>query len=160
MAQATIREATPLDPAWVVARHGELYEREFGFSRDFGHDIAAKMQAFLDRADPLRRLWIAEMAGMRAGSIAISEKEPKVAFLNFVLVEPEFRGRGLADAMMNRALDHARMHAMSMVSLETYSCLEGARRLYRRHGFVVERVAPGIERFGRRFDQEFWSLQL
>lgn len=151
-----IRLANDEDPAWVVARHGAIYAEEFGFTRDFEADIAAKLKAFLGRDDPLRRLWIAEVAGKRAGSIAISKVSGDIAFLNFVLVEPAFRGKGIARLLMDNALDHARGHDVPFVRLETYSCLEDARRLYAACGFTTETITPGIEKYGHRFDGEFW----
>ncbi len=151
-----LRLANDDDPAWVVARHGAIYADEFGFTRDFEVDIAAKLDAFLGRDDPFRRLWIAEVDGGRAGSIAISKMAEDTAFLNFVLVEPAQRGKGIAQALMDTALGHARDHGVPYVRLETYSRLTSARRLYAGYRFSIETVTPGIEKYGQRFDREYW----
>ena len=154
----TIRQAEADDPDWIVARHGVLYPAEFGFDAGFGHDIAAKMKAFLAKDDAFKRIWIAEADNERLGSIAISQIGEGTAFLNFVLVEPAARGRGIAAAMMDTAFNHARQSGFSFVRLETYSCLKDARALYARHGFEIIESRAGIEKYGQSFDVEFWLL--
>jgi GNAT superfamily N-acetyltransferase len=98
--------------------------------------------------------------GRRAGSIAISRIADDTAFLNFVLVDPAVRGRGIAGAMMEAALSHARANGFPFVRLETYSVLNDARALYARRGFEIVETTPGIEKYGQRFDVEFWLLGL
>ncbi|WP_427305985.1 GNAT family N-acetyltransferase [Cupriavidus sp. H39] len=93
-------------------------------------------------------------------SIAISERPGDLAFLNFVLVLPEYRGRGVGYAMMRMALEYARTHSLKEVQLETYSCLVAARALYSRLGFRTSKVAPDKKAFGQTFQQEFWTLTL
>ena len=156
----TIRPANPDDPAWIIEAHGDLYAREFGFGPAFGEGIAAKMQAMLALDDPFTRLWVAEADGVRVGSIAVWRQAEDTAFLNFVLVDPVCRGHGLAERLMSRAIAHARDHGLARLRLETYSCLEAARRLYARMGFELAEVEPEVERFGRTFDREFWTLPL
>ncbi|WP_370254289.1 GNAT family N-acetyltransferase, partial [Nioella sp.] len=125
-----LRAFAPSDRDWLIARHRSLYGAEFGFTPDFGDSIADKLDAFLARPDPAKRLWIAEETGQRIGSIAVSSRDGS-AFLNFVLLEPSARGRGLGHHLMQPALDHARSHGFTRARLETYSCLTAARALYR-----------------------------
>ncbi|GAB1576649.1 GNAT family N-acetyltransferase [Bordetella petrii] len=156
--ELTIRLAQPGDHEWIIAAHGDVYAAEFGFDGRFRDSIADKMQAFLQRSGPFNGVWVGWVAGQRAASIAVSERPGGVAFLNFVLVLPQFRGRGIGRAMMQAALDHARAHGSRQVQLETYSCLVDARALYRRLGFRAMKVVPGQEAFGQTFEQEFWAL--
>lgn len=51
-----------------------------------------------------------------------------------------------------------RAHAVQEVRLETYSCLADARALYRRLGFRMTGAVPGQKAYGKRFEQEFRSL--
>ena len=157
MAMTIIRTARDDDPEWVIARHGAVYSGEFGFDAQFEADIATKLYAFLEKDDPFKRLWIAEIDGECAGSIAVSTEAEDIAFINFVLVEPIFRGKGIAQALMDTALGHVRDNGISTIRLETYSCLESARKLYARYGFTIESATPGIEKYGQSFDREFWN---
>lgn len=157
---ASIRPALADDRDWIIEAHGDLYAREFGFGPAFRAGIAEKMQAILEKDDPLTRIWIAEIDAQRAGSAAIWRQSADTGFLNFVLVDPAFRGQGVAQTLMTRAIAHARDHGLAQVRLETYSCLAAARRLYARIGFALTQVEPGIETFGQVFDREFWTLRL
>jgi ribosomal protein S18 acetylase RimI-like enzyme len=161
MAQSfEIRAADAGDPEWVVAEHGRIYGDEFGFDQLFERNIFGKMNAFLARDDAFKRLWIAEVKGRRAGSIAISRIADDTAFLNFVLVDPECRGRGIAGAMMDTAIAHARQAGFAAIRLETYSVLTDARALYAKRGFRIVETTPGVEKYGHSFDVEFWLMQL
>ena len=142
----------------MIAAHGDLYAREFGFNDGFRLGIEDKMQAILGLDDPFTRLWIAQADGIRVGSIAVWKMSAGTAFLNFVLVDPAFRGQGIAEALMVRAIGDTREHGFKRMRLETYSCLAAARRLYARLGFCLLEVEPAVKKFGRTFDREFWEL--
>ena len=154
-----LRAFAPSDRDWLIARHRSLYGAEFGFTPDFGDSIADKLDAFLAREDPVKRLWIAGESGQRIGSIAVSGRDGS-AFLNFVLLEPSARGRGLGHVLLQSAIDHARAAGFPEARLETYSCLTAARALYRAHGFAIVDSDPGWRRFGQVFDRELWQRHL
>ncbi|SOZ64428.1 putative GnaT-family acetyltransferase [Cupriavidus taiwanensis] len=158
--ELALRTAQAGDHEWIVAAHGEVYATEFGFDGRFQDGIARKMQAIRQLSSPFNRIWVGWVGDQRAASIAISERPGSVAFLNFVLVLPRYRGSGAGRALMSTALDHARAHALKEVQLETYSCLVDARALYRRLGFRTTQLVPAQAAFGRTFDQEFWALSL
>lgn len=155
-----IEEASPEDDAWIITRHDTLYRAEFGFDERFGQGIAKKMQTIRGKADPFTRIWIAWTGDARSGSICIWPLTEDTAFLNFVLVEPGFRGQGIAETLLQTALTHARDHGMRKVRLETYDCLQSARRLYARHGFQITESVAGQKRFGQLVEQEFWERRL
>ncbi|MFD4838395.1 GNAT family N-acetyltransferase [Achromobacter sp. NPDC058515] len=155
-----VRTAQPGDHEWIVAAHGDVYATEFGFDRSFQDRIAEKMSAFLELPGAFNRVWVGWIGDERAGSIAISDRPGDVAFLNFVLVLPQHRGRGVGHALMRTAIEHARAHALKEVQLETYSCLVDARALYKRLGFRTTQAAPAEQAFGQAFEQEFWALRL
>ncbi|POF91076.1 GNAT family N-acetyltransferase [Pseudomonas putida] len=155
-----VRQAQLDDHQWIIAAHGDVYATEFCFDRRFQDDIAEKMRTFLELPSSFNRIWVGWAGDKRVTSIAISDRADSVAFLNFVLVLPQYRGQGVGSAMMKLALDHARTHLFKQVQLETYSCLVDARALYGRLNFRMTEVVPEQKAYGKSFDQEFWSLKL
>ncbi len=155
-----IRPARPEDPAWIAEMHAVHYPPEFGFDDGFGKSIAEKIGTFRAKNDPAKQIWIAEDGGERLGSIALSTHESGNGFLNFVLVLPGARGRGVARALMDHAIAAAQQGGFRILILETYSCLVAARTLYRNYGFEVTEVTKGLQQFGQTFDREFWQKTL
>lgn len=155
-----LKEVKPGDMGWVIAKHGEIYFDEFQFDSNFEVDIANKMIALWDKSDAFYKLWIAEINGERAGSIAVSKKSDEVAFVNFLLVLREFRGKGVAKALMNKAIAQSVAHKYKILRLETYSCLKNARKFYKKTGFCLSGPARTMKKYSQSFDQEFWELKL
>lgn len=154
----TIRTLVPGDAGWIISNHGSVYANEFGFDATFEIEIARKMVYLFDKGDALTRFWIKVVNGHRAGSVAVSKAEENVAFVNFLLVLTAYRGAGIARELMEFAVDHSFRHGCERVRLETYSCLESARRLYAGMGFRKQRGAKKLSKHGQSFDQEFWEL--
>ncbi len=154
-----IREPEPGDIGWIIASHGEVYAREFGFDASFEFGIANKLAQHFSAADGFNRIWIAEMDGERAGSIAVRPIGDSIAFIHFVLVLERFRGSGIARALLERVVDHATAHERRLLRLETFDCLTDARELYRRSEFeLVE--CNALQIFGHARVQEFWERSL
>lgn len=155
-----VRPPIPGDIGWLISSHGSVYADQYSFNADFELDIAKKVVEFLDAPKAFDRLSIAEIKGRRAGSIAVSLRPEKVAFLNFLLVMPDYRRRGVATTLMDTVIGHSRDHGARLLRLETYSCLEDARRMYMKYGFELCESSKNIGLYGQVFDQEFWELKL
>jgi len=72
MKSGIIRKAKPGDLGWVISMHGIIYSQEFQFDLNFELNIASKVVAFFEKAVAFDCLWIKEINGERAGSIAVS----------------------------------------------------------------------------------------
>ena len=155
-----IRDIKPGDLGWIISMHGMIYSQEFKFDTDFEISIATKLVNFYEKKISSDSLWIIEIDGVRAGSIAVSKLSVQIAFINFLLVLNQFRGQGIGRVLMNKAIHHARDHDFSTLQLETYSCLQQARKLYNTLGFRMINSTKNICKFGHVFDQEFWELRL
>jgi putative acetyltransferase len=58
-------------------------------------------------------------------------------------VTPEYRGTGVADALLDALIEDARAHELDLVRLETGDKQRAAIAFYRRHGFVeIPRFGP------------------
>lgn len=100
----------------------KLYAEEFGLDSDFERNIARKVVAFLDNLNPFNMLWIATVNNEPVGSIAVSMRPDQAAFINFLLLKPEYRACGVAQTLMDTVLSHCRDHSVDLLHLETYSC--------------------------------------
>lgn len=54
-----------------------------------------------------------------------------------MFVDPEARGRGIADALLRQIEDEAHRHNLEWLKLETGNLLHAAHKVYARHGFEV-----------------------
>lgn len=144
---AVLRDLRPGDAGLVIARHAALYARDEGYDGSFEALVAEILAAFLTRATPDReRGWIAEgSGGQMLGSIfcmAEGPDEPGTARLRLFLIEPEARGTGLAQRMIEACLDFARAAGYRQMRLWTHESHQAAGKLYARNGFRLISSAP------------------
>ena len=73
--------------------------------------------------------------------------------------EPAFQGRGIGDKLVTTCIDFARSVGYERVTLWTHSILEGARRIYARHGFRIVSTSEHTL-FGVLLKGETWELEV
>lgn len=111
-------------------------------------------------------LFVAEVEDRLAGSVGmIRRKHRKAAHKMNVwgmYVSPAHRGRGIAAALLDAAIAHARsMGDISWLELGVSDSAAAAQRLYERAGFRVWGSEPDALRYGGRSVAEFhMSLDL
>jgi len=78
-----------------------------------------------------------EVVGMVSLLFTISTAEGgPVCWLEDMVVRPDRRGDGLGSRLLRHAIDYARIHRFSRITLLTDKVNDGAIRFYERHGFV------------------------
>ena len=78
-----------------------------------------------------------QVVGMVSLLITISTAEGgRVCWLEDMVVRPDRRGGGLGSRLMQSAIEYARAHRFSRITLLTDKLNAGAIRLYGRHGFI------------------------
>ncbi|NTV73973.1 MAG: GNAT family N-acetyltransferase [Holophaga sp.] len=109
------------------------------------------------------QLWVAEEDGQVAGVAAITEdQEPEYAaagldpdepaiVVHRLAVDPAFRGRGVAEALMLQAEEGARARGITALRLDTNTENEATRRLFPKLGYVLAGEIGLAFRPGRRF---------
>lgn len=84
---------------------------------------------------PAGRLYLADWDGELAGCIALRRLDDARCEMKRLYVRPEFRGRHIAQTLVDRILHDARAIGYRAMLLDTLPFLDGALRLYRKLGF-------------------------
>ncbi|WP_327379533.1 GNAT family N-acetyltransferase [Streptomyces sp. NBC_01212] len=138
--QIVIRRADrPGDLGWMVMAHGELHEKQFGWSTDFETLVARIVADYATEPSPATdAAWIAEVDGERAGCVMlVADDDPGTAKLRVLLVTPSARGLGMGTRLVEEALTFARAADFRRVKLWTTDNLVSARKIYQHFGFVL-----------------------
>lgn len=148
------------DMGWVVARHGALYAKEYGWGARFEALVADVVAAFLRNFDARReRCWIAEAGGEPVGSVLLVKKDATTAQLRLLLLEPRARGQGLGRRLVEECIAFARRCGYRKLMLWTHENLTAARAIYAKAGFrLVKRERH--RSFGVSVVGEYWELDL
>lgn len=151
-------EARDLD--YIIGRHRELYDEEYGFGPEFNSYVEKYVLKFHEHHDSEREsIWIAEVDRKPAGMIAIVKAGDNTAQLRWFLIEPHLRGIGLGFKLMKTAVDFCKEKGYSHVFLWTVNILEAARSLYRRFGFELTQ-SKANDSWGKDLMEERWDLDL
>ena len=156
--EISLRQPKPGDLGWVVARHAELYAREYGWTENFEGICAQIVADFVSKFDPAcERCWIAEMDGQNVGSVFLVKESDAIARLRLLLVDPAARGRGLGTRLTDECVNFARQVGYRGITLWTHEVLTAARHIYERAGF---RLTSSEKRksFGQDVVAEYWDL--
>jgi DNA-binding MarR family transcriptional regulator/N-acetylglutamate synthase-like GNAT family acetyltransferase len=155
-----LRDPQPGDFGWVVARHGEIYAREYGWGAKLEGLVAEIVARYVrDLKTARERCWIAERSGVRVGCVFVMEHSPTVAQLRLLLVDPSARGSGLGARLVEECVGFARAAGYRRLFLWTHSNLKAARHLYVKSGFrLVKREKH--RSFGHDLMGETYSLSL
>lgn len=155
-----LRGLRPGDLGWVISRHGEVYNQEFGWNMDFETLVGEIAVAYAKNHDPKKEnAWIAEARGVRLGCIFLVKESDHVAKLRILLVDPMGRGLGLGTRLVRECLKFAKKAKYKKVTLWTNSVLDSARRIYLAEGFQLVREEPH-KSFGKNLVGQFWALDL
>ncbi|MEQ1610854.1 MAG: helix-turn-helix domain-containing GNAT family N-acetyltransferase [Hyphomonadaceae bacterium] len=161
----TLREPGPGDLGWMVQRHGELYDEEYGWRGPFEGMCAGIVSDFVKTFDPkLEKCWIAEVDGRRAGCVMLVKDDPKakkanVARIRLLLLEPFARGLGLGRRLVEECIAFSRARGYRRVTLWTHKELTAARAIYAKLGFVKTAEESHADWHGKA-TSEFWDLDL
>lgn len=148
------------DMGWVVCRHGELYAREYGWGAPFEALVAEIVAKFLRDFDPAReRCWIAEKNGRNVGSVFVVKQSEQVARLRLLLVEPEARGSGIGERLVNECIVFAREAGYQTLTLWTQASLAAAQHIYQKVGFRIVKEEVH-HHFGEAALGRTWELEL
>jgi DNA-binding MarR family transcriptional regulator/N-acetylglutamate synthase-like GNAT family acetyltransferase len=156
----TIRPFRTGDMGRIAARQSILYADSHGWGHGLEVVEGEVTSTFLRDFKPGReQCWVAEIDGVMAGSIFLTDEGSGIARLRLLYVEPFARGRRIGDALVATCIGFAQDKGYATLNLWTQAVLKTARRLYTRHGF--ERIETAVHHdFGEPVVGEQWQLRL
>jgi GNAT superfamily N-acetyltransferase len=154
-----LREAVAGDLGWIIARHAEIYKREYGFSQEFENYVLLGLAEYVRKDPSGSKVWIADYGRVSVGSVGLVELTRKSAQLRWLLVEPHARGQGVGRKLVDQAISFSRSRKYRQVLLWTLQDLRAARKLYKAFGFKRLEERQG-KMGGRRMVEECWTLTL
>jgi len=157
----TYRDLVPGESGWVTQRFSEFARLTYGFDATFEALVGRIMADYLSEYDAARdRVWIAERAGLRLGSImCVHSEDRQVAKLRLFFLDPLARGQGIGEEMVAQCVSFARDAGYRKIALWTQAQLYAAIKLYERAGFIcVDRQAETA--FGQTVENQSWELVL
>jgi DNA-binding MarR family transcriptional regulator/GNAT superfamily N-acetyltransferase len=155
-----LRGLRPGDLGWVVQRHGEIYDDEFGWDTDFEALVAGIVADYWSKRTPGREFaWIAEVDRARAGCVFCVQRDETTAQLRLLLVEPWARGLRIGARLVEECISFARRAGYPRMVLWTNDVLVAARRIYEAAGFVLIAEEPHHS-FGHDLVGQTWELDL
>jgi len=143
MGEVTVRRAVVGDEAALVAIEVTAWDASSGFPSLTPPD---KTTFFSERSGPDAHL-VAEEDGEVLGYIRLQDKYPfpegsGVLSVNGVAVSKAARGRGVGSILLTAVTDEATRRGARKITLHVHGTNTVARRLYERHGYVVEGTHP------------------
>jgi DNA-binding MarR family transcriptional regulator/GNAT superfamily N-acetyltransferase len=148
------------DMGLIAARQSRLYRETYSWGPGIEVNIGEVTAAFLKDFKPGReQCWVAEVDGVMAGSIFLTDEGGGFSRLRLLYVEPFARGLGIGDALVAACVAFARQVGYDAIWLWTHTILESARRIYAAHGFQITDVHMHDE-FGEPVQGENWRLRL
>jgi RimJ/RimL family protein N-acetyltransferase len=165
----TIRPSRAEDAvAYRELRLQSLRDHPEAFATDYDETLARPIEEWQERmrrAGPDRISYVAEARGLLIGMTALRrEDQTKLrhsATLVSVYVRPDWRGQGVADALIEACVDWARILGVRIVKLGVAATNVAAIRRYIRLGFSVYGVEPEmIFANGRYYDELLMARRL
>lgn len=147
----------PGDLGYVIYRHGKLYSAENGYGIAFEAYVAAGLSEFYRSYDAEKdRVWICEDEDQIIGFLLLMHRDERTAQLRYFYLEPEYRGIGLGNRLMQLFMDFLKEKGYRRAYLWTTNEQTAAASLYERYGFKhteeKESNAFGKPLIEQRFD--------
>ncbi|WP_455544473.1 GNAT family N-acetyltransferase [Intestinibacter sp.] len=140
-------------------------ERKFQMwsSGDYEYPLDEKqLQKHREKFEQNENAWLFSMLddqGILVGHVAIKNADYKqgVAYIGFIVVDPEQRGKGYGKNLVNLVIDYIfDILKMNKVTLYVYDQNPGAKKCYESVGFKEE----GLERAQFEYKEEKWDRYL
>lgn len=153
-------ELKPGDLGDVIYRHGKIYSEEYDYGISFETYVAAGLAEFYRLYDAERDcVWICEDENKIVGFLVLMHRDQTTAQLRYFYLEPECRGFGLGNKLIELFMDFLKEKGYAAVYLWTTSEQTAAASLYRRYGFKLTEEKES-NAFGKLLTEQRYDLKL
>jgi|SRR4029079_14597026 len=150
-------ELKPGDIGYVVYMHGRLYKREYSYGIEFEAYVAEGLSEFHRQYDAEKdAVWICEHKNKIVGFLLLMHRGD-VAQLRYFIIEPEYRGIGLGNKLMQLYMDHFKLCKYKGSYLWTTDELPASAHLYQKFGFTLTEQKPSMA-FGKPVKEQRYEL--
>ena len=146
----------------IIEEHGIYYYENWGFDISFETQVGKELSDFLMDFQKARDgFWVATVAGIFAGSIAIDGRNQsnEGSRLRWFIVSPRFHGGGIGKILLRKSIEFCKGTGHKRVYLWTFKGLESARYLYEREGFRLRKTHK-VRQWGRDIEEQMFELNL
>jgi peptidyl-dipeptidase Dcp len=152
-------ELKPGDIGYVIYLHGHLYNQECNYGIEFETYVAAGLVEFYRQYDPHKdRVWICEHENKIVGFLLLMHRG-EAAQLRYFILEPEYRGIGVGNKLMNHYMDYLKKRKYKTSYLWTTNELPASAHLYKKFGFKLTEEKPS-NTFGKPVVEQRYELIL
>jgi ribosomal protein S18 acetylase RimI-like enzyme len=134
------RELRAGDADAIAELHRRVYASEYGLNERFVEGVRRGLEAAVSTGWPQRTgaVWLVERDGALLGALGLTVEGEGVGRVRWLVLDAALRGRGLGRSLVGELLAEARRAGLHTLTLETYSDLTAAARIYRDAGFRVQ----------------------
>lgn len=151
---------TPGAVGRISEAHAVYYHKYWGFDVRFEAQVATELSAFVIGLQANREsLWEANIDGVFAGAIAITDTGNHKARLRWFIVMPPYQKCGIGKALIQKAIAFSREKGYRRVYLWTFDGLDRARKLYELSGFTLSREQVA-QQWGQQVREQRFDLIL
>jgi ribosomal protein S18 acetylase RimI-like enzyme len=124
----------------IAELHRRVYGSEYGLNEQFVDGVRRGLAAAVASGWPQRTgaVWLVDGEEGLRGVLGLTDEGDGAGRVRWLVLDPALRGRGLARSLVAELLVEARAAGLHTLTLETYSDLTAAARIYRDAGFRVE----------------------
>jgi len=150
----------PGDLGYIIYLHSLIYAQESNFSSEFESYVIKSFSAFLEHYSPEKdRIWMAEYNNKIIGCIAIVHKTEEEAQLRWFLLDPDFRGLGIGNKLLNDAMVFCHDKKYKNVFLLTTNMQLRALEMYKKIGFELTE-SKKVNQWGTILHDERYDLKI
>jgi ribosomal protein S18 acetylase RimI-like enzyme len=147
------------DLGYVTYLHGVLYQKEYQYGLSFEAYVAKGLHEFYELYDPSRsRVWVCEHSNKIIGFLLLMDRGNS-AQLRYFIIQPEYRGIGLGNHLMNLFMEFLKSSGYTNCYLWTTHELFSAAHLYQKHGFKLSEQVDSSA-FGKPLKENKYIVDL
>ncbi|MFI5038663.1 MAG: GNAT family N-acetyltransferase [Solirubrobacterales bacterium] len=128
------------DAGAIADLHRRVYGSEYGLNERFVEGVRRGLDVAVASGWPQRggAVWLVDGEEGLRGALGLTDEGEGAGRVRWLVLDQSLRGRGLGRSLVAELLHEARATGMHTLTLETYSDLTAAARIYRDAGFQVQ----------------------